>query len=44
MNQIFRIDVNAKRKSHSYNLFLNFTFKKDGITHLDILSFEFGNK
>lgn len=44
MNQILRIDINAERKSHSYNLFLHFTFKKDEITHLDILSFEFGNK
>ena len=44
MNQILRIDINAERKSYSYNLFLHFTFKKDGITHLDILSFEFGNK
>ena len=44
MNQILRIDINAERKSYSYNLFLRFIFKKDGITHLDILSFEFGNQ
>ena len=37
MNQILRIGINAERKSLSYNLFLHFTFKKDGITHLNIL-------